>query len=72
MTSLLEKAFSQASKLSNAEQDLLAKRLLAELEAEDAFDRAILRTTDELSALADEALQEHRRGQSQPLDPDRL
>jgi hypothetical protein len=38
MTTLLERAFAEAGKLSAAEQDLLASRLLAELEAEDKFD----------------------------------
>ena len=33
MTKLLEQAFAEASKLTEAEQDLLAARLLAELSA---------------------------------------
>ena len=41
MTPLLERAFAEASKLPVAEQELLASRLLAELVAEDAFDRAV-------------------------------
>jgi len=41
MTTLLEQAFAQASKLPPAEQDVLAARLLAEIAAEDAFDQAI-------------------------------
>lgn len=39
VTALLEKAFAEAAKLPTAEQDLLASRLLAELAAEDDFDR---------------------------------
>jgi hypothetical protein len=72
MTKLLEKAFAEAGRLSPAEQDLLASRLLAELADEDEFDRAISTSADKLASLAKEALAEHRAGQTQELDPDRL
>jgi hypothetical protein len=72
MTQLLERAFSEAGKLSSAEQDLLASRLLAELADEDAFDRAIAASAYKLAVLADAVLAEHRAGQTQELDPDRL
>ena len=72
MTSLLERAFTEASKLSPSEQDLLASRLLAELAAEDDFDRAIANSSDKLTKLAAEAIAEHRAGLSQELDPERL
>ena len=41
MTTLLQQAFDEAAKLPAEQQDLLAARLLAELAAEDEFDRAI-------------------------------
>ena len=72
MTKLLERAFAEAGKLSSDEQDLLASRLLAELSDEDEFDRAIAASGDKLASLAKEALAEHRAGQTQELDPDRL
>ncbi|MCE9546730.1 MAG: hypothetical protein K8T25_14720 [Planctomycetia bacterium] len=72
MTTLLQKAFAEASKLSDAEQDLLASRLLAELAAENDFDRAIARTSAKLVGLAREAIAEHRAGQTEELDPDRM
>ena len=72
MTASLQQAFTEAAKLSESEQELLASRLLAELAAEDDFDRAIARSTDKLAKLAAEALVEHRAGQTQPLDPDRI
>ena len=40
MTAALQKAFDEVAKLPEREQDRLAARLLAELAAEDAFDRA--------------------------------
>lgn len=72
MTTLLEKAFAEAAKKTPQEQDLLAARLLAELAAEDAFDRAIAGSADKLAALAREAIAEHRAGKTEELDPDRL
>ncbi len=72
MTTLLERAFAEAAKRPAAEQDLLASRLLAELAAEDDFDRAIAKTGDKLARLAEEALAEHRAGLTEELDPDRL
>ena len=72
MTKLLEQAFAEAAKLSVAEQELLASRLLAELAAEDEFDRTIARTSDKLARLAEEAIAEHRAGLTEELDPDRL
>jgi hypothetical protein len=72
MTTLLEQAFERASRLPEPEQDVLASRLLAELESEDAFDEAIARSTDKLARLAAEALAEHRAGLTQELNPDQL
>ena len=72
MTKMLEKAFAEAAKLPEEEQDALAARLLAEIAAEDEFDRAIENRADELSRLANEALAEHRAGTTKPLDPDEL
>lgn len=72
MTTLLQQAFAEAAKLPTAEQDLLASRLLAELADEDDFDRAIVRSSDKLAALALEAITEHRAGLTKELDPDRL
>jgi hypothetical protein len=72
MTTLLQQAFAEAAKLSQAEQDLLASRLLAELAAEDDFDRAIGRSSDKLVTLAREALTEFHSGETEELDPERL
>ncbi len=72
MTNLLEKAFKEAAKLPAKEQDVLASRLLAELAAEDDFDREMACTSDKLATLAREALAVHRAGKTQELDPDQL
>jgi hypothetical protein len=72
MTTLLQKAFAEVAKLPEAEQDLLASWLLAELAVEDNFDRAIARSADKLVGLAQEALAEYRSGRTEELDPERL
>ncbi len=72
MTPLLQRAFAEAAKRPAAEQELLASRVLAELEAEDDFDRAIAASSEKLARLAAEALAEHRAGLNEELDPDRL
>jgi hypothetical protein len=72
MTSLFQQAFAQAAKLTVAEQDLLAERLLAELAAEEAFDNALANSAERLVEMAQSALEEHRAGLTQPLDPDKL
>jgi hypothetical protein len=72
MTALLQHAFAEAAKLPAAQQDLLATWLLAELAAEDDFDRAIAGSSCKLSPMAAEALAEHAAGRTQELDPERL
>ncbi len=72
MTTRLEQAFAEAAKRPAAEQEMIASRLLAELSAEDDFDRAIAGSTDKLARLPFEALAEHRAGLTEELDPDWL
>ena len=72
MTKLLEKAFEEASKLPELEQNVLAKRLLDELTAEKKWEKAFAGSEDILSRLADEAIEEHKQGRTKPLDIDAL
>ena len=72
MTELLERAFSEAAKLPPTEQDELAERWLAELQAEQHWQDSFAASQDELAKLADEALQEHGAGLTQPLRPEQI
>ncbi len=72
MTQLLKKAFEDASKLPDIEQNTLAKWLLEELEAERKWDRAFAGSEDILDRLADEAIEAHRQEKTTPLDIDKL
>ena len=68
MTELLKEAFAEASKLSAQDQDALAALLLSELESERRWSEAFSKSQDELAALADEAIAEHRAGKTLPLE----
>ena len=72
MTELLEKAFTEASKLPEQEQQALATWILHELDSERHWANAFAASADALRRLADEALTEHREGGTQQLDPDKL
>ena len=72
MRNLPEKAFEEASKLPEEEQDALARALLEELAAERRWDRLFAGSQDLLRELSEEALREHRTGRTEKLDPDKL
>ena len=70
MTRLLEKAFEEASKLPEAEQDTLAEMLLNDLASEERWTDAFAKSQDELAVLAEEALTEFKQGKTRPIDED--
>ena len=67
MTKLLEKAFKQAARLPETEQNALAKWVLEELEAERKWETAFSASEDVLDRLADEALDAHSKGKTKAL-----
>jgi hypothetical protein len=68
MTQLLERAFNEASKLTESGQDAVASLLLTELESDQRWNQSFATSQDQLSHLADEALRELADGKTQPLD----
>jgi len=72
VTKLLKKAFDEASKLTESDQDSIGEWLLAEIESEREWDRLFSRSQDLLSRLAKQALEDHRRGLTEEIDPDSL
>lgn len=72
MTKLLQKAFEEASKLPDLEQNALAKWLLGELESDKRWDRLFAESEDVLEKLADEAESAEIEGKTLPLDPEKL
>ena len=72
MTRLLDEIFSQVSKLSEDDQDEVARWLLEELKSERRWSELLEGSGSALSRLADEAIAEHRRGETEELDPQKL
>jgi hypothetical protein len=72
MTKLLQKAFDEASKLPEAEQDALGRVLLEELASDRRWEELFAGSHDLLAELADEALAEHLAGRTEEVDPEKL
>jgi hypothetical protein len=68
MTGLLEKALQRIEALSREEQDAMASQILETLDDEEAWSRQFRNNPEVLRSLAQEALEEHRRGETRPLD----
>jgi hypothetical protein len=68
MTKLLQKALERLSALPDPEQDVVAARILAELDDEERWQKSFAEGQDLLQSLADEALQENREGKTLPGD----
>jgi hypothetical protein len=72
MTKALQKAFEAASRLPDREQEELAAAILEELAPDERWEVAFAESQSMLRRLADEALREHRAGQTEALDRDAL
>lgn len=72
MTEALKRAFEAASRLSERGQDELAAAILEELDADERWEAVLAGSQRALERLADEALEEHRAGRTEALDPDAL
>jgi hypothetical protein len=68
MTKLLQKAFDTASTLPDSAQDEVASIILEELASEERWAAAFAKSQAKLTQLADEALKEFKRGETQALD----
>jgi hypothetical protein len=62
MTELLERAFAEASKLPEKEQNAVASLLLEELASEQRWEEAFASSPDLLSEMARAALREFESG----------
>lgn len=72
MTRLLEEAFDKASNLPEDDQDAVAALILEEIESERRWDELFAKSQDKLAELGQEALREHRQGNTERLDPEDL
>ena len=67
MTKLLEEAMQKVAALPGKEQDAIASQILETLQDEAAWKETLARAPEKLRRLAEEALEEHRRGETRPL-----
>jgi len=72
MTVLLKEAFDKVSKLPEAQQDKIAKEILAEIEVEERWDETFKETEDKLGKLADKALTDFKAGKFKKMGFDEL
>jgi hypothetical protein len=68
MTELLEDALRKLATLPREEQDAIASQIIEILRDEAAWKEKLARAPEKLRRLAEEAQQEHRRGETRPLD----
>lgn len=68
MTRLLVRAFKEASKLPEIQQNTLAKWVLEELQADKEWEKMFAGSEDILDKLADEAIETHKQGKTKPLN----
>jgi hypothetical protein len=68
VTRLLEDALRKVGELAPDEQDAIASQILETIEDEEAWGRLLRRNPGKLHQLAAHALDEHRRGETLPLD----
>jgi 3'-phosphoadenosine 5'-phosphosulfate sulfotransferase (PAPS reductase)/FAD synthetase len=68
MTGLLQEALRRVESLSSEEQDAIASQIIETLDDEAAWARSFSKDQAAIRSLAREALDEHRRGETRPLD----
>lgn len=68
MTGLLEKALRRIEALSEQEQDAVASQILETLDDEEAWASSFRENPEKLRAMAQKAIEEHRRGETRLLD----
>ena len=68
MTTLLEKAVKKISKLSESEQNEIAKIILNEIADEKKWYEKFKNSQNELLILADEAIDEFNKGKTKSFD----
>lgn len=68
MTTLLEDALRKVAALPQEEQDAIASQILETLQDEAAWKDTLTRAPEKLRRLAEEARQEHKRGETRALD----
>ena len=73
MGQLLERAIEEARKLSEEDQETLAWVMLEEIDDQRRWDELFSRPpSPALERMMEEALEDHRAGRTEPLDPEKI
>lgn len=72
MTQQLEKAFKEASKLSEREQNIIAKWFLEEIHSDDKWNTLYAESEEILEILAKDAVKDFESGKTEKLDINKL
>ena len=67
MTELLDKALKRIEVLPENKQHAIASQILETLDDEQSWDRFYAGNREHFRALAEEAKEEHRRGETRPI-----
>jgi hypothetical protein len=70
MVRALKDAFDKINELPPEQQEAFASFILEELAAEQRWSDVLAKSKSKLGALANEALNEYRRGQTKPFETD--
>jgi hypothetical protein len=70
VSTVLQQALTELTKLPETEQDAVGAWILAELESERKWDELFARSPDLLAEMAAEAIREDDAGLTEPLDPE--
>ena len=68
VTGLLQTVLKRVEALPAPEQDAIASQILATLDEEESWHKFFVANRDKFAELADEALAEHRRGETRPAE----
>lgn len=68
MIGLLEQALRRVESLPAEEQDAIAAQIIEALDDEEGWNRRFQNLPSAIYELAEQALEEHRRGETRPLD----
>ena len=72
MTKLLDSAFNEVSELSEIEQNIFARFILDEIHLEKQWNNSFSQSEDLLSTMADDALNDYSKNNTEILDIEKL
>lgn len=70
MVRSLKDALDRINQLPQEQQEEIAAFILSELQAEERWSGLLSRSTDTLASMANEALEEHHRGETKSFESD--